>query len=64
MSTKGIMSGKLYVTVDIEFEDAWNDLNLDEQKNVISSNIDLLDDDDLIAELEYRGYIVKESEEK
>ena len=63
MSSRGILSNKLYVTVDIEFEDAWNDLNADEQKNIVSSNIELLDDNDLIAELEYRGYVIQPAEE-
>ena len=63
MSSRGILSNKLYVTVDIEFEDAWNDLNADEQKNIVSSNVELLDDNDLIAELEYRGYVIQPAEE-
>lgn len=56
MSTRGVMSNKLYVNVDIPFEDAWNDLTNEDQKQIISENISLLNTDDLISELEHRGF--------
>lgn len=56
MSSRGILSNKLYVTIDILFEKAWNDLSSDDQKQIVSENISLLDADDLIAELENRGF--------
>lgn len=56
MSSRGILSNKLYVTIDILFEKAWNDLSSDDQKQIVSENISLLDTDDLIAELENRGF--------
>ena len=56
MSSRGIFSNKLYVTIDILFEKAWNDLSSDDQKQIVSENISLLDTDDLIAELENRGF--------
>lgn len=56
MSNRGIMSNTLYVTIDIPFEKAWNDLSSDEQKQIVSENISLIDTDELIAELEDRGF--------
>lgn len=56
MSTRGFISNKLFVNVDIPFEDAWNDLTNDDRKQIVSENISLLDTDDLIAELEHRGF--------
>lgn len=58
MSRRGILSNKLYVSVDIPFEKAWDDLGADEQKQIVSENINLLDTDDLIWELESRGFCV------
>lgn len=63
MSRRGIMSNRLYVTIDIPFENAWSDLSSDEQEEFVTSNIDMIDTDALITELEYRGYIVKEEGE-
>lgn len=54
MSTRGVISNKLFVNVDISFEDAWNDLTKDDRKQIVSENIDILDTDDLVSELEYR----------
>ena len=62
MSSRGILSNKLYIDVRIPFQDAWEDLDSEEQKKIVSSNIDMIDDDELIAELEYRGYNVTEKE--
>lgn len=56
MSTRGVMSNKLYVNVDIPFEDVWNDLTNEDRKQIISENISLLNTDDLISELEHRGF--------
>ena len=63
MSRRGFLSNKLFVTVEVPFDDAWDDLDSDEQKNIVTSNIDMIDTDALIAELESRGYIVKEEGE-
>lgn len=62
MSSRGILSNNLYVNIQIKFDDAWNDLDSNEQKEIVSQNIDLIDDDELITELEHRGYNVKEEE--
>lgn len=62
MSSRGILSNKLYVEVKIPFQDAWEDLDSEEQKQLVSSNIDMISDDELIAELENRGYKVTENE--
>lgn len=56
MSSRGILSNKLYVTIDIPFEKAWGDLSSDDQKQIVSENISLLDTDELISELEHRGF--------
>lgn len=56
MSTRGVMSNKLFVNVDILFEDACNDLTNDDRQQIISENISLITTDELIAELEYRGF--------
>lgn len=63
MSNRGIMTNRLHVSVEVEFDDVWDDLDSDEQKNIVTSNIDMIDTDALIAELERRGYIVKEEGE-
>lgn len=63
MSNRGIMTNRLYVTIEVPFEDAWDDLDSDEQKNIVISNIGMIDTDALIAELECRGYVVKEEGE-
>jgi hypothetical protein len=63
MSHRGIMTNRLYVSVEVEFNDVWDDLDSDEQKNIVTSNIGMIDTDELIAELEYRGYVVKEEGE-
>lgn len=62
MSSRGILTNNLYVNIQIKFDDAWNDLDSNEQKGIVSQNIDLIDDDELITELENRGYSVKEEE--
>lgn len=62
MSSRGLLSNELFVDVRIPFEDAWKDLDSEEQKQIVSSNIDMINDDELIAELEYRGYNVTEKE--
>ena len=56
MSSRGILSNKLYVTIDIPFEKAWDDLSSEDQKQIVSENISIIDTDDLIAELEHRGF--------
>ena len=63
MSRRGFLSNKLFVTVEVPFDDAWSDLSADEQEKFVTGNIDIIDTDALIAELERRGYIVKEEEE-
>ena len=62
MSRRGIMTNKLYVSVEVQFDDVWDDLSSDEQKEFVIDNIDIIDTDTLITELESRGYIVKEEE--
>lgn len=56
MSSRTIFSNRLLVNIDIPFEDAWNDLTNDDRKQIVSENISLIDTDDLIAELEHRGF--------
>lgn len=63
MSKRGIITNKLYVSVEVRFDDVWDDLGSDEQKGIVTGNIDMIDTDALIAELERRGYIVKEEGE-
>lgn len=63
MSRRGFLSNKLFVTVEVPFDDAWSDLSADEQEEFVTGNIDMIDTDALIAELERRGYIVKEEED-
>ena len=63
MSRRGFLSNKLFVTVEVPFDDAWSDLSADEQEEFVTGNIDMIDTDALIAELESRGYIVKEEGE-
>lgn len=63
MSRRGFLSNKLIVTVEVPFDDAWGDLSADEQEEFVTGNIDMIDTDALIAELESRGYIVKEEGE-
>lgn len=60
MSSRGILSNKLFVTIEVPFEDVWNDLSDDEQKEYVTSNIEMIDTNVLISELESRGYIVSE----
>lgn len=63
MSRRGFLSNKLIVTVEVPFDDAWGDLSAGEQEEFVTGNIDMIDTDALIAELESRGYIVKEEGE-
>lgn len=60
MSSRGMFSNKLFVTIEVPFDDAWNDLSADEQKEYVTSNIEMIDTNVLISELESRGYIVIE----
>ena len=60
MSIRGFLTNKLIVTIDVPFDDAWNDLSADEQEEIVTSNIGMIDTDALITELESRGYVVKE----
>ena len=62
MSRRGIMTNKLYVNVEVQFDNVCDDLSSDEQKEFVTDNIDMIDTDTLIAELESRGYVVKEEE--
>lgn len=57
------MSNKIYVTVDIPFDKAWDDLTDNEKKEYLTSNIEMLDTDELISELESRGYTVSKDED-
>lgn len=52
------MSNNIYVTVDIPFDKAWDDLTDNEKKEYLTSNIEMIDTDELISELESRGYTV------
>ncbi len=63
MSRRCFLSNKLFVTVEVPFDDAWSDLPSDEQEEFVTSNIGMIDTDALIAELEHRGYVVKEEGE-
>ena len=63
MSRRGFLSNKLIVTVEVPFDDVWDDLSADEQEEFVTSNIDMIVNDALIAELESRGYVVKEEGE-
>ena len=63
MSRRGFLSNKLFVAVEVPFDDVWDDLSANEQEEFITSNIDMIDTDVLISELESRGYIVKEEGE-
>lgn len=56
MSRRGILSNKLFVNVEVLFEDAWNDLTNDDQKQFLTQNMYKLDTDDLISELKDRGF--------
>lgn len=60
--SRGMFSGTVYVTVEIPFDKAWDDLSDDEQKEYVESNIEMVDDNTLISELERRGYTVKPDE--
>ena len=60
MSRRGIMTNKLYVSIEVLFDDSWNVLSSDEQKEFVINNIDIIDTNTLITELESRGYVVKE----
>lgn len=62
MSSRGVLSNKLYVDIRIPFDYAWDDLSDDEKKLIISSNIDMLETEELISELEARGFCVTEEE--
>lgn len=62
--SRGIFSGKLYASVDIDFSSAFDDLSEKEQKSFITDNIGMIDDNDLIDELESRGYGIKERGEE
>ena len=59
---KGWITGKTYVSIDIEFDKAWDDLSEKEQHDIVLNNTDLLSDSELISELESRGYLIKEDE--
>ena len=60
--SRGLLSGKLYASVNIDFQDAFDDLSEQEQKRFITENIDKIDDSDLISELESRGYEINKDE--
>lgn len=62
MSRRGIITNKLYVSVEVQFDNVWDDLSSDEQKEFVTNNIDIIDTYTLITELESRGYVVKEEE--
>lgn len=60
MSRKGMFSGNLYVSVDIKFDDVWDDLTTEDRQKIVSDNIDLIDTNSLITELESRGFSIME----
>lgn len=51
---------KLYASVEIDFQDAFDDLSDKEQKEFIEGNLGLVDFQSLISELESRGFTVVE----
>lgn len=52
---------KIDVNITLDFDNAWSELDYKQQQQVVLQNIDILSDDDLIDELESRGYyIIKE----
>lgn len=62
MSSRGILSNKLYVDVSISFQDVWDDLDNNEQEKLILDNISMVSDNDLIGELESRGFNITKEE--
>ena len=44
------------VNVEIDLMEAFNDLNSSDQKSFVNEVIELIEDDELIDELEKRGY--------
>ena len=55
-----MFSNKLFVSIEVPFDEAWNDLSADEQKEYVTSNVGMIDTNALISELESRGYTVSE----
>lgn len=51
--------GRLHASVEIDIQNAFDDLSADEQKEFLSDNIGILDNDILVDELESRGYIIE-----
>lgn len=51
--------GRLHASVEIDIQNAFDDLSADEQKEFLSDNIGILDNDILVDELEARGYIIE-----
>jgi len=60
MSRRGLFSGNLYVSVDIKFDDVWDDLTTEDRQQIVSDNIDLIATNSLITELESRGFSIME----
>lgn len=60
---KGMYTGRTYVSVEIEFDTAWNELSEKEQHDIVLDNLGLLEDAELTSELESRGYTCKEKGE-
>lgn len=58
--SKGMFSGKLYASVEIDFQDAFDDLSEKEQKEFIEDNLVLADFQSLVSELESRGFTLVE----
>lgn len=63
MSRIDRITNTVYVSVEFPFKEAWDDLDSEEQKSIVLRNIDMIDTDDLITELEHRGYCVTEEQE-
>ena len=51
--------GRLHASVEIDIQNAFDDLSADEQNEFLSDNIGILDNDILVDELESRGYIIE-----
>lgn len=58
------MRNTIPVKAEVDIDDVWSALSYGEQKEFMRYNLDLdvVSDDDLISELESRGYEIKKEE--
>lgn len=49
MSRRTMFNNNLLVTIEVPFDEAWNDLSADEQKEYVTSNVDMIDTNILIS---------------